>query len=365
VPDNLRVVVADDSALFRAVLGKVLGEFDGVQVVGQASNGKDAVELVKQLDADVLTLDLNMPVLDGLGALRELKQLRLKCEVIVVSGVSSRDAAVTLEALQLGAVDFIAKPVTSDAAASSAELKAQVKPQLAAIRLRRGARERQSGAGPRSSSSMMMPTPKAVSFSQLRAVQLPEIIAIGASTGGPAALPVLLAALPGTLRVPIVLAQHMPPTFTASLAESLDRKCAVKVVEGRNGQALQPATVYIAPGGQHMKVSRSFDGKARLLLTDDPPEHHCRPAVDYLFRSVAAEFGGRAIAVLLTGMGCDGVAGMRELKGKGAVTIAQDEASCTVYGMPKEAVKAGVVDRVLPLVRIAEGLQALLSSNGT
>jgi len=361
----LRAVIADDSALYRAVLTRAFSSIEGVEVVAQASNGAEAVDLVKRFSPDLLTLDLNMPKLDGLGTLRALRDARIVCEVIIVSSETRQGASATMEALQLGAVDFITKPAEESSAVSSEVLGNELRRQMAAIRLRRDRRQlREPSAAntpkiPARAPSVSIPLPVEPT---IRLV--PEIIAIGVSTGGPAALPQLLGGLPAKLGAPIVLVQHMPPLFTASLAESLAKKCPLRVEEGHNGQLVSSGCVYIAPGGHHMKVKRAFNNSVRLEISDEPPENHCRPAVDVLFRSVAQEYGGRVIAVILTGMGNDGVAGLRVLKGLGARVIAQDEASCTVFGMPQEAIRAAVVDVVLPLNRIADALVSAIHPNG-
>jgi two-component system chemotaxis response regulator CheB len=194
-------------------------------------------------------------------------------------------------------------------------------------------------------------------MARLAGTAKPEMILIGVSTGGPNALARLLPALPGDLGVPVLIVQHMPPLFTASLAESLGSRCALKVKEATHGEAVEANTVYIAPGGKHMRVAIAPDRGGKVVqITEDPPENNCRPAVDYLFRSVATNFPGRAVAAILTGMGSDGALGLRLLKRHGCFVVAQDEASCVVYGMPKAAVDAGVVDRVLPLEGIAPRL---------
>jgi two-component system chemotaxis response regulator CheB len=353
----LRAIVADDSALYRRVLARCLAAVGGVDVVAEASNGQEALALVSRLEPDLLTLDLNMPVLDGLGTLRMLRDARSKCEVIVVSAETRQGAAATLDALQLGAVDFITKPATDDAKVSMDVLSSELRRHLAALRMRRDHRRRAATTVDSLVGLAVMPSPAPV------ATQQPEVVAIGTSTGGPAALPVLLGALPATLTVPVLVVQHMPPLFTASLAESLDRKCSLRVVEAHNGQIAAPGSVYIAPGGRHMKVQRAFDRTVRLLVTDEPPENHCRPSVDVMLRSVGQTYEGRAIAAILTGMGNDGVAGLRVLKGLGAMVIAQDQATSTVFGMPQEAIRAAVVDTVLPLDRIAPKILESLRPN--
>lgn len=358
----LRAVIADDSALYRTVLARALSCIEGVEVVAQAKDGTEAVECVRKFSPDFLTLDLNMPRLDGIGTLRALREARLNCEVIIVSSETRQGAAATLEALQLGAVDFIVKPVEENAIVSAEVLGNELRRQLAAIRLRRDHRQFRAPASvtkvPARSPSLAIPI-----FTEPVVRLAPEIIVIGVSTGGPAALPVLMSSLPAKLGVPVAIVQHMPPLFTASLAESLDKKCALSVQEGRNGQLISPNCVYIAPGGHHMKVKRAFNQTVRLEISDEAPENHCRPSVDVLFRSVAEEYGGRVVAAILTGMGNDGVAGLRILKSLGARVIAQDEATCTVFGMPQEAIRAAVVDAVLPLNRIAEALVAAVHPN--
>jgi len=361
----LRAIIADDSALYRAVLVRTLSTLGNVEVVAHAANGAEAVELVRKHGPDLMTLDLNMPVLDGIGTLRALREAKLCCEVIIVSSETRQGAAATLEALQLGAVDFITKPTEENVKVSSDLLGYELRRQLAAIRLRRDRRLRLQE--PRASSAKMAASPSLDKLSApiVAASTLPpEIVAIGTSTGGPAALPVLLGALPSDLGVPVLIVQHMPPLFTASLAEALDRKCLLSVVEGHNGQIVLKNHIYIAPGGRHMKVKRAFDKSVRLVITDDPPVNHCRPSVDVTFRSIAEEYGGRVVAAILTGMGNDGVAGLRALKALGAQVIAQDEATCTVFGMPHEAIRAAVVDSVRPLDRIAPTIVTALHSNG-
>jgi two-component system chemotaxis response regulator CheB len=362
--DPLRVVVADDSPLFRAVLRRVLSTIDGVDIVGQATNGAEALELVRNLSPDLLTLDLNMPVLDGLQTLKVLRDEKLRCDVVVVSTETKKGAATTFEALQLGAVDFVTKPEQSDAKASTELLFQQLRRQLAGIRLRRDYELRRQH-GPTvnnlvSEKSLKVSTGVRASVNRPR----PVVVAIGSSTGGPAALPVLLGGLPSDFPLPVLIVQHMPPLFTAGLADALTRKCRIRVFEAHEGQIISSGSAYIAPGGKQLCARLTTDHRIQLTVTDDPPENHCKPSVDYLFRSLAQSFHDRVVAVILTGMGNDGVSGMRLLKTAGAPTIAQDEATCTVFGMPQEAIRAGIVDTVLPLDRIAAALQDIACPNG-
>jgi two-component system chemotaxis response regulator CheB len=362
--DNLRVVIADDSALFRAVIKRSLISIGGVDVIGQASNGSEALELVKLHSPDLLTLDLNMPVLDGLQTLKILREERLHCDVVVVSTETKQGASTTFEALQLGAVDFITKPDEGNAASSSDVLNQQLRRQLAGIRLRRDHERKRH----RLISASVQPKDPSLRIPILdvkREVRTSKlaVVAIGSSTGGPAALPVLLGGLPCDFPIPIIVVQHMPPLFTAGLADALTRKCKIQVFEAKDGQILSSGSAYVAPGGKQLKARRTPDGRVQVNVTDDPPENHCKPSVDYLFRSLSQTFPNQVIAAILTGMGNDGVAGLRLLKAVGAWTIAQDEATCTIFGMPQEAIRAGVIDSVLPLNCISSNFLDIIRTN--
>jgi two-component system chemotaxis response regulator CheB len=362
----MNVLVVDDSILFRRVMAEVLGGLPDVQVVGQASNGKIAVEKVRELKPDLLTLDMEMPEMDGLAVLDALKAAGNAPAVIVVSALTKHGGRLTMQALQKGAFDFITKPDTANAEQSRKALLAELTPRIKAFALRLGVRGILRGvAAPQAAPGARSPEPvksalpgsplDSVSqrMTRLAGTAKPEMVLIGVSTGGPNALATFLPALPGRLGVPVLIVQHMPPIFTQSLAEHLAGLCALRVCEGSDGMVVEPNTVYIAPGGRQMRVAPALEGRKVLQVTDDPPENNCRPAVDYLFRSVANHFPGRAMGVILTGMGSDGTLGLRLLKRHGCFVIAQDAASCVVYGMPKAAVDAGVVDVVLPLEDIA------------
>ncbi len=363
----MRVLVADDSILFRRAMTEVLASLPGVEVVGQAPNGKLAVQKVRELRPDLLTLDMEMPEMDGLAVLNALKQFEVAPTVIVVSALTKQGGRLTMRALQKGAFDFITKPDTASAEQSREALRAELAPRLKALELRLGVRGILRGApllGPKAPPpTRRSETPSGESGSALSGIGArmtrlagtakPELVVIGVSTGGPNALAALLPALPAHLGVPVLIVQHMPPLFTQSLAENLDSKCALRVREAAHGRVAEANTVYIAPGGRQMRLAPGPDGSKLIQITDDPPENNCKPAVDYLFRSVASNFPGRAMGVILTGMGSDGTLGLRLLKRHGCFVIAQDETSCVVYGMPKAAVDAGVVDAVLPLDAIA------------
>ncbi len=368
---SLRVLVADDAVLFRRSISDALTSLPDVVVVGSAANGKLALQKVRELKPDLLTLDLEMPELDGLGVLDALRQSGDKTAVIVVSALTRRGGDLTLRALEKGAFDFITKPDTASAEESREAIRRELAPRLRALANRlivRNILNRPNGAVAPGPSVARVPTPAPVAqpkasganlsgiadrMSRLVSTIKPEMVLIGVSTGGPTALTRLLPQLPKDLGVPVLIVQHMPPVFTQSLAESLASKCALGVREAVNGETVVPNTAYIAPGGRQMRLALGPGGNRILQITDDPPENNCRPAVDYLFRSAASLFPGRAMAVILTGMGSDGTLGLRLLKRHGAFVIAQDEASCVVYGMPKAAVEAGVTDVILPLEAIA------------
>ena len=364
---TLRVLVIDDTRLYRTIIGDTLAAIAGVEVVGTAANGEIALSKLAELAPDLLTLDVEMPVMDGLATLRKLRELKSKVLVVMVSAHTKQGAAVTMEALQLGAYDFITKPEEDDPLKSRELLESKFRPIINAILTQKILRQTISTMATVGNSAPQQPAHPGASVPHLptREEQLPadrvEIVAIGISTGGPNALADLLPRLPANLRVPIVIVQHMPKLFTRALAESLDAKSAIHVMEAASGQPLVPGCAYLAPGGKQMRVApRPRHSGYMLEITDDPPENHCQPSVDYLFRSVASVFKGRCLAVIMTGMGGDGVLGLRLLKRHGVHVIAQDQASCVVYGMPQEAVKAGVVDVVLPLSEIGSEIMRRL-----
>ncbi|MHC1744395.1 MAG: chemotaxis response regulator protein-glutamate methylesterase [Syntrophobacteraceae bacterium] len=361
----IRVLVADDSVLFRRVMTDVLQSLPDVEVVGSAPNGKMAVQRVKELKPDLLTLDIEMPEMDGIAVLDALRQSKADTMVVVVSALTQRGGRLTMKALEKGALDFITKPDATGAEESRAAIARELAPRIKALAHRRTIRSILKATPQAASSTYPRPTAPSASSGadetapgaegRVRATPLtkPEMVLIGVSTGGPNALAQVLPAIPATLGVPVLVVQHMPPVFTQSLAESLSTKCGLKVREASHQEKLEPNTVYIAPGGKQMRVAVAPGGVKLIEITDDPPENNCKPAVDYLFRSVANRFPGRAMAVILTGMGSDGTLGLRLLKRNGCYAIAQDESSCVVFGMPKAAIDAGVVDAVLPLESIA------------
>jgi two-component system chemotaxis response regulator CheB len=363
----VRVLVADDAVLFRRLLTEMLGSIQDVEVVGSAANGRIALQKVRELKPDLLTLDIEMPEMDGLAVLDALLgNGKPDLEVIVVSAMSRRGGDLTMRALEKGAFDFITKPDAANPEQARAALLRELAPRIRTLAQRLEVRAILRGKSnaawhdvPARSKTAepapVDPSPDGIEkrMQRLSNAAKPELVLIGVSTGGPVALTQLLPAIPRDIGVPILIVQHMPPIFTKSLADSLAAKCAVRVREATHGETPEPNTAYIAPGGRQMRVGMGPEDRPVIELTDDAPENNCRPAVDYLFRSVANRFPGRAMAVILTGMGGDGTLGLRLLKRHGCFVIAQDEASCVVYGMPKAAVGAGVTDVVLPLESIA------------
>lgn len=441
---SLRVLVVDDTVLFRHLVGEVLAEIPDVEVVGSAGGGRAALLRAESLRPDLITLDIEMPDLDGIEVLRELRRRGIQSGVVVLSALTRRGGELTMRALELGAFDFVTKPAEGAPEKNRAALRGALEPVLRAFSARReirsilgrGAAGAPSGGAPAGGVAprgtgkdagtkppvtgatgttagrplvrpALAATPPAASptlpggvsagprppalvprdaagpsretvgsppgtipapadgrrgldevarrMTRIARASRPELILIGVSTGGPAALAQMLPRLPASLDLPVLIVQHMPPLFTQSLATSLASRCALVVREAKPGEPALPGTIYIAPGGRQMKVAAGSPAPI-IEINDDPPENNCRPAVDYLFRSVSHQIGGRVVAVIMTGMGSDGTLGMKLLKRQGALTIAQDEASCTVFGMPREAIRAGIVDVVLPLDEIADGI---------
>ena len=350
---SLRVLIVDDTAVFRRIVGDALAGAPGVEVAGSAANGKMAMTRMATLRPDLVTLDIEMPEMNGLEVLEAMKRAQIDAGVIIISSLTVQGGELTVRALELGAFDFVTKPAGGNAETNLAEMRSHLLPMIDAFRRRREIsailRGKQS---PGVVFGTAVPAVPSSPGRTLRRISAP-IVLIGVSTGGPGALATLIPALPANLGVPIFIVQHMPPIFTQSLAASLDKKSAVRVKEAEDGERPQPNYAYLAPGGRQMKLAPDAKGEILIRITNDPPEQGCRPAVDYLFRSVALNFPGRSIAAILTGMGADGTNGLRMLKRGGCFSIAQDEASCVVFGMPKEAIQAGVIDTIAPIEEIA------------
>ncbi|NLW06723.1 MAG: chemotaxis response regulator protein-glutamate methylesterase, partial [Clostridia bacterium] len=331
----VKVLVVDDSAFMRRVIIDILSADAGIQVVGYARNGKDALEKISRLKPQVVTLDIEMPVMDGLTTLKHLMQTS-PVPVLMLSALTTSEAEVTIKALELGAVDFVLKPARlTDMKELTSVLPAKVRA-AAAVPV---AQLRQHDAETR------LPL---MSAERLRA-SVKEIVAIGTSTGGPAALTRVIGALPGDLPAGVVIVQHMPPGFTAPLARRLNELSRLEVREASAGDVVRPGLALLAPAGRQMLLQRRA-GRVQVQLTDQAEiSTPFKPAADVLFLSVAEIYGPRSLGVILTGMGNDGVRGLKAIKERGGQVLAQDKETSVIFGMPRAAIKAGVVDRVVPL----------------
>src|SRR5579872_132697 len=334
-----RVLIVDDSAVVRKILCDALASSTEIQVAGTASNGAIALSKIPQLNPDVVTLDIEMPGLDGIETLREIRRLYSKLPVIMFSTLTERGAAVTLEALSLGASDYMTKPSNGHSLAGTME---QVRAELITKIVSLSKRDRATA----------MRAVTTVARPRRSAGQRVEILAIGTSTGGPNALAEVIPRLPEKFPVPVVVVQHMPPLFTALLAERLDSQSPLRVREAKEGSSLEAGEVWIARGDYHMTVVRAGT-KPILRLNQDSPENSCRPAVDVLFRSVAQAYGPNVLAVVMTGMGSDGARGAAHIREGGGEVVVQDEASSVVWGMPGAVVSAGAADKICPLSEIS------------
>lgn len=349
----LRLLVIDDSALYRQLVRNILREIPGVEVVGIAKSGQEALTLIAELDPDLLTLDVQMPVMDGIEVLRVLKTKRSRARAIMLSSLTANGAQITTDALLEGAFDFIHKPSGPDATGNRQTLLSELSEKIAAFRLTPVLRRGQQVAisSPRTPHTAVHRAQGGADATTPRC----DAVVIGTSTGGPVALSEVLPALPGDFPAPIMIVQHMPPQYTQSLANRLNERSEIEVVEGADGMVVAAGFAYIAPGGHHMRVERRA-GRVVIGITSDPPENSCRPAADYLFRSAAELYGAKLMAVIMTGMGRDGTEGCRVIKQRGGHVITQDADGCAVFGMPKAVVDALLSDETLPLGRIAEGL---------
>ncbi|MBI3564747.1 MAG: chemotaxis response regulator protein-glutamate methylesterase [Elusimicrobia bacterium] len=336
----IRVLVVDDSALVRQVLAAELSRHEDIEVVGTAADPFAARDKIVRLKPDVVTLDLEMPRMDGLSFLARLMRHH-PMPVVVLSSLAPAQSETAIRALELGAVEVLAKPSRY---ASSEEVNRAL---VLAVRAAASSRPRALAAEPAAPSEPRAAAPGGMLTTH-------RVLALGASTGGTIALEALLRRLPADLAGTVVT-QHMPPGFTASFAQRLDSLCAMDVREAKDGDRLVPGLVLIAPGGMHMLLGRS-GAQYHVRVKDGPPVHHQRPSVDVLFQSVARAAGRNAVAALMTGMGADGAAGLLDIQRAGGRTLAQDEESCVVFGMPKEAIRLGAADRVVGLGGLHEAI---------
>jgi two-component system chemotaxis response regulator CheB len=363
----IRVLIIDDSAVVRKLLTEILNSDPDIEVVGVAMDPHIARQKIKDLDPDVLTLDVEMPKMDGLSFLRQLMRLR-PMPVVMISSLTEEGAEITLEALALGAVDFISKP-RADVAnllqdyteeiikkiknAAAVKVHARVsKPVATGMAKREQQSAEEAAMDSKYSATVILQRPANIKVMKTT----DKIIAIGASTGGTEAIKDVLAQMPADAPA-ILVTQHIPPVFSSAFAQRMNRCSSMIVVEASDGQQVMPGHVYIAPGDQHLLLMR--DGaRYRCSLSDGPPVNRHRPSVDVLFRSVTQAAGKNAIGIILTGMGADGARGLGEMREAGAITIAQDEKSSVVWGMPGEAVKLGAAQKIIPLDEIPNAIMA-------
>ncbi|MEM7337935.1 MAG: chemotaxis response regulator protein-glutamate methylesterase [Actinomycetota bacterium] len=386
-----RILVVDDSAVTRGLIKRVIDAEPDLTVVDTASNGLIAVKKVAEHNPDLVVLDVEMPKMDGLEALAEIRLTHKTLPVIMFSSLTERGADVTLRALEIGASDYVTKPVTTNVTESNAYVKAELVSRIRALTApgagagasagRRPAQARrsvgparenptQSAAAERSTdgaSEAELPAPAKAGRNGLRPRtkkrgpgETIQAVIIGSSTGGPVALEDVVKAWTKPLAVPVFVVQHMPAVFTKTLADRLNRKSVATVIEAQEGMKAEAGSVYIAPGGHHMGLVQGQAGDVVVKLSNDPPENSCRPAVDFLFRSAADLYGKRLLAAMLTGMGNDGVKGSAKVAAHGCDIIAQDEATSVVWGMPKAVYDAGLATEVLSLDEIGPRLQRLV-----
>jgi two-component system, chemotaxis family, protein-glutamate methylesterase/glutaminase len=379
VKGELGVLVVDDSVVYRKILKEVISVISGATLIGTAANGRIGLEKLRNLNPDLVLLDVEMPEKDGLETLKEIRENRPDIGVVMVSGAGRHAADVTVAALEMGALDFITKPAGDSAAVNQQSLVDRLSPiimnfatkrALTKVRMHHeaiaGKQRSLPAAAPLSEPAFSREPPPPVSREPDARPVLSnrvEVVTIGVSTGGPNALGMVIPRLPENLGVPVLVVQHMPPVFTASLAGSLNRKSRLPVMEAREGDLIEANHVYIAPGGFHMVIRRKEDSRPVVGLNENPPENSCRPAVDVLFRSVATIYGGNVLAVIMTGMGQDGLNGVRMLKQRGAYCLIQDEATSTIFGMPLAVMRAGLADETLPLQQLAGRITTLAAKS--
>jgi two-component system, chemotaxis family, protein-glutamate methylesterase/glutaminase len=371
----IRVMVVDDAIVVRSLLARWVDAEPDMQIIASLRTGREAVAQIERSDADVVVLDIDMPDMDGISALPLLLQKKRDLMVIMVSTLTRRSAEISFRALALGAADYIPKPETAREAATSTSFRRELIEKIRTLGRSRLSPRLYAHAP---ASERVVPPPVKVSPApqirklpleaggaplQLRpfSVVAPRVVLIGSSTGGPQALTALIEKLPAAIdRAPLLITQHMPPTFTTVLAEHLSRIGGRGAHEAENGEPVLAGGIYVAPGGRHMRVVRGADG-IRIALGDDDAINFCRPAVDALFSSAAVVWGAASLAVVLTGMGADGTRGAADIVAAGGSVMAQDEATSVVWGMPRSVAQAGLCSAVLPLDQIAPKIIRLLS----
>lgn len=365
----VRLMVVDDSAFMRRIVSDAASQIEGIEVVGAARNGQEALENIPRLKPDLITMDIEMPQMDGIEALKIVRRDYPAIQVIMLSAYSKSGSDVTMEALKLGALDFIEKSMDRKNPGAG-NLTTQLEDKLKVARTLTGSdmlknrnlpedwkipgEKRLPGDGVTSPSPRMMTESAQSSLSSAYDYGKVRAVVIGASTGGPKVLFQIIGSLPKGLSVPVFIVQHMPKGFTASFAERLDSECTLDVVEAKHNMAISPGTVYVAPGDSHMTVEYG-----RIRLDERPKVHGVRPAVDLLFESAVRRYGKETLGILLTGMGRDGTAGMAAIKEVGGYNLVQDKGSCVVYGMPGNAAASGVVDEILTPEQIVDRISRI------
>ncbi|MDT8446255.1 MAG: chemotaxis-specific protein-glutamate methyltransferase CheB [bacterium] len=345
--DALKIMVVDDTITYRQILSKVVESIEGTELLASASSGRTALMKMEANQPDLVFLDVMMPEMDGIETLKHIKAKYPKVEVVMVSGADKEAANITLQSLEAGALDFVAKPQASSMQEGLEQLTQALAPVIEAVHARRRKARPTPAGAPRPA-----PAPVATpASSEARKPRHYDAVVLGISTGGPNALHELFSTLKGNLTVPVLIVQHMPPMFTASLAERLDSVTSMKVKEAEAGESILAGNVYIAPGGKHMGVYRE-GGQLKVQINDLPPVNHCKPAVDVLFESVAKLGDMNPLAVVMTGMGRDGAKGVVQLRQQGAYCLIQDEASSVVWGMPGAVAEVKAADEILPLSRL-------------
>lgn len=350
----VRVMVVDDSAVVRGLMTRALESDDEVRVVATAMQGEAALSVLRRQPIDVVVLDVEMPVMDGLTALKAIKQDFPHVQVIMASALTQEGAETTMAALRAGAASCVAKPSGSSASSGVKAMSEELVPLVKALSHRRPAEFAETTtAEPK---RVLAPAPAPIRLAPLPpTLAVPRIVAIGSSTGGPQALRDVLCSLPRNFATPIVIVQHMPATFTPLLARHLELDTGRICIEARHGMTLEPRTTYVAPGDYHLELGRLAD-RLEWRLNQDAPEHHCRPSVNPTFRSLARTFGANVLAVMLTGMGQDGLEGTREIVQQGGHVIAQDEATSVVWGMPGAICREALAHEILPIQLIADAV---------
>ncbi len=351
VKPTRRVLVVDDATIYRHAISQILSSESEIEVVGTAANGRLALEKIPELRPDIVTLDMEMPEMDGLETLHHLHALYPEIQTIVVSHYTEEGAELTIRALQLGAVDFVTKPGKNCSLAENLQfLREQLLPKIRQLKINPQRRVATAHAPSRTIKWLVEKPQK----------KKRELIAIGASTGGPRHLSELFGQFSPGMRQTILIVQHMPPLFTEKLAYQLNQVGTVPAKEAEDGEIITAGRAYIAPGDFHMKVVEK-EGTRRIQLTREPPENFCRPAVDVLFRSVATVYGQQAVGVVMTGMGRDGLKGCEVLKAGGAPVVVQDEATSVVWGMPGHVVRHGLADAIAPIDRLYEAIRMFIA----